>query len=149
MHPLETARSSALPPELELQLLVGNCIEALLQLNTASGSDTDKRAVAVVAETADRFHAGAAELSSVPRTLAESASGLGLVDATRRAMAGTGSVREQLEAMADSLQTIAQSGAADDDAVGSAVGLLARLHEALSAARHFVPDEVRGLTRMA
>ncbi len=53
---LETARPSVLSPELELQLMVGNTVEALLRLE---GNPTDPGSRDTIEGTAARLKTGA------------------------------------------------------------------------------------------
>jgi len=144
---MEIARSSPLPRELELQLLVGNCIETLLLLRS-SGANVDSVSAEVLVETAERFREGAQELSGVSRTLAQSASGLGVVTATLRALGSGIPVRQRLVDMAAALEAVAKVGGSSEVDLEELNDQLSRLHSALAAAGAARPDEVRGLTRL-
>jgi hypothetical protein len=146
---LETARASLLSRELELQLQLGNCVEALMLLEAGRRDD---RIVGVIALTADRLRSAADDLGGGSRTVAQTASALSVLRAAQTALGSSsdpGSVERlklELGKMADSLQL----SISDPDHMPDTAGLvrqLLSLHGALTAMTGIKPDEVHGLSR--
>jgi hypothetical protein len=145
---MDTARSSALPRELELQLLVGNAVESLLTLVAGTDEPADDASIGVIRELATLFDHGVEDLRGTSRTLAQSASSLGVVGATRRAVAGTGrSAESQLQDLASKLTAIAANRTTTEQDVEALITPLEKLHEVLASSRSLVSDEVRGFRR--
>lgn len=145
---MDTAKSSALPRELELQLLVGNAVESLLSIASSDGHPADTASIDVISDLAVLFGEGVEDLHPGTRTLAQSAASLGVIGATRRAVAGTDRTPEnQLQDLAAKLNLIVERRAASDADVQSLVTDLVRLHEVLAASRSLSSDEVRGFRR--
>ena len=143
---LETARASVLSPQLTLQMQLGNCVEAVLLLSQGVRSDAIAR---VVSETARQLRNGAEDTSGDPRTVEQTASALGVLQAANLASlsddrSGTSNA---LRALADQLEAALTNtpGAGDDS---SRVEQLASLHTVLAGLTGLRPDETSGLGRV-
>lgn len=145
-HVLETARASMLSRELELQLQVGNCIEALLLLQNGV---RDASVIEVINETAGRLRGGAEDLSGEPRTVAQSASAVGVLQAANLALLGESGkdIRDVLLTMASALESAAASTMSPVDIEGCLTPLVG-LHTVLAGLTGSQPDEVHGLSHL-
>jgi hypothetical protein len=142
---LETARASVLSRELHLQMQVGNCVEALMLLETGVRDDSVMR---VIKATAERLSEGAEDLSGSPRTVEQTASAVGVLQAANLALlseerTGTSSV---LKDMAKALDAATSNDAPMSD-TAALIQQLVSLHSVLAGLTGLQPDEVHGLGR--
>lgn len=140
---VETVRASVLSPELDLQLLVGNCIGALMLIE--AGTRTP-RVVAAVEATAQRLRDGAEDLGGGARTVAQTASAVGVIHAVRLAALtdDASTTGTSLRELADALD----AAVTDPTGISDLVQQLAKIHAVLSSVTGPSPDEVRGPTRL-
>ncbi len=136
---LETARASVLSAELTLQLQVGNCVEALLRL---SAGDQGEQVVRVITETARRLREGSEDLSGQPRTVEQTASAIGVLEAAHLALLtqDATSTRDALRAIADALEATVKVDE-PSASVTSLVEQLSSLHAVLAGVTGALPDE--------
>ncbi len=143
--PMPDLAQDALPPTLELQLMLGNGIEALVRL---SGGAYDEGSLTLLRDLSVRFERAAEELAGTPRTLAQSATAVGVTRAAQRAFSGT-APRDQLLSMASELRRASEDASLGEAQVEKLVSGLDRLHGVLVSARSTPSDEVKGLRRLA
>lgn len=143
---LETVRSSALSRELQLQLQIGNCVEALLMLDAGS---RESSVIAVITSTAERLRDGADDSTARSRTVGQTTSALGVLKAASLARLGddaTGT-SDVLRQMAAALDAATQDASSLQN--GELVAQLARLHTVLSGLTGSQPDVSEGRGRLA
>lgn len=142
---LETVRRSVLSRELQLQMQIGNCVEALLLLN---GGSREPAVLRLITQTAARLRDGADDSTAGPRTVGQTTQAIGVLRAASLAHLGEEQrdITAVLRDLAAGLEAATSPRSAPVDTT-ALIDQLARLHAVLAGLTGSRPDETEGLGR--
>lgn len=142
----ELVRPGALPPELTLQVLLGNALEVVFLLQAhVDIQDADLAALEQAASRLD-LGPGPGSVNADPSRSVWSGDSLDVLSAARDALqaADMEGLTKRLEALAEALRDLA-GRREPTTSLSAVIDDLTALREALRSRRTIEPDEVRGL----